>query len=450
MGMDPTSGTKNGTANCRGESLNQGRFADEPLNGFGSHPLDLCLQNSLSLSLGSPSHLPSDQSSNRSINNASSIISDPGNNDPGEEEGFLDPLKATLDASIDASLDCILPASPNMIHAPGNIPDRIYPEYLLHHSHKANKYYTALQKYSRQFLDEEQTNITQFSHTNLSQVMANTISDWDETGPERSSLEQKGPLCHSRTNAANSLFAWSSGDKYIAARKLELRRRNQDKSSEEEAAQPSPTKESSPTPLSAPQSKFTSSQRLHSVIEKESNKFIQDRIEVIKAHHMRKASERISQRKRDDHEMHLRRLMLKEEKYAKALKAAIASQNTRRNTGFFGSLFGNRPISNSFTLDLLDTDTHVPVAAAKDEFQSPLVPKQSTTSSPVDPAVLDSMENKPGSPDVSSPRNSAKQTTHPPEVLDESSLNGALVLQAPAESLSIASIRNESADLLAL
>lgn len=260
----------------------------------------------------------------------------------------------------------------------------IYPELLLHQTPKANRYYGSLQQYTRQFISEEnQNSVVRFSHSNLEKLLREKVNRWDDTDVVPESLRDNH--LHSvtgSTNAANSLFSWSSGDKYIAARKLELQRKND-----------SPEKPQ----ISVVRPTASISQKLNRVVEKESNRFIQDRIEIIKAHHTKQASKKVDERKRRDHEMHLHRLKLKEEEYEKALRAAIASQSMSRQSGFFGSLFGFSQKANmSFTMDLWDSAEVPRTTSSRNSHES----SSTKSKMPLFPAKLfgSSGSSRPGSP----------------------------------------------------
>lgn len=260
----------------------------------------------------------------------------------------------------------------------------IYPEQLLHSTEFGNKYYVAFQSMTRQFYEDENADtgsIMQFRHSKMSALLRQKVLFWDDKEHEpRANIPGDEPISRPsavrESSAASSLFAWSSGDKYIAARKKELRRKSTLASTSgktgTELPEPSVSAATKPdvSVKTAPNTvkeykpprgpNFT--HRLTALVESESNRFIQDRIRLIKDHHRQQAAKKIDERRKRDHEIHLRRVQLKEEKYENILKAAIAVQNTKRNSGFFGSLFGPKPISNSFTLEI--SDAEVPIHPA--------------------------------------------------------------------------------------
>lgn len=72
--------------------------------------------------------------------------------------------------------------------------------------------------------------------------------------------------------------------------------------------------------------------KLNRIVDRESNKFIHKRIQLIKAHHSEQISKEIHERKRKDHERHLNKLKEKEEEYERALQAATSEQG--KQNGF--------------------------------------------------------------------------------------------------------------------
>lgn len=266
---------------------------------------------------------------------------------------------------------------------PATFQERVYPELLLHQAPHGVHYYGSLQQVTRQFVDDNSSkNIMQFSNSNLGVRLREMVHAWDAIDSEgRHSFNNpdsdfNGPV--SSSSAANSLFSWSTSDVSIAARKRQLLERsatsqslNGTISNRSDPGLPLPTSAGS-NPLAL--------QRLPRVVERESNKFIQDRIEVIKAHHKSEASKKIDERKRRDHEMHLQRIKRKEAEYERSLKAAIALQNMNRQSGFFGSLFGfsQKQNSSSFTLDILEPEPYP-------TFTQATPPMRSATASPSKP-----------------------------------------------------------------
>lgn len=235
-------------------------------------------------------------------------------------------------------------------------PTRVYSETILHLAAKANRCYSLLQSNTRLFVETASSKpVVRFADSRLADLLRMKVAAWDESD-ELGRDWPSGPTYAllGTSAAANLLFSWSSGDKYIAARKLELEKKKDDAADAKPPVLPQKFR---------PTQSF--SQRLNLVVEKESNRFIQDRISVIKAHHTKQASRKVDARKKKDHEMHLRRLRMKEDEYERELQAAIALQTSSRHNGFFSSLFGiHKPMSSSFTLDILDDLlSHTPVSS---------------------------------------------------------------------------------------
>lgn len=289
-------------------------------------------------------------------------------------EGDSDELSLKLWGTIEPSPE--LPVPP---------PATVYVELLLHQTPRANLYYTSFQRHSPQFLESPNGPRPLTGHFSLSRLHAllkSMVQTWEELDydVELTPGDRKGNLrSHaSSTSGASSLFSWSSSDKYIAARKKELQRMKASGASTRNALvvsglnKPEGTKSPDPTeallvdlprrpptsPSPAPQRpKISLTRRLDTIVEQESNKFIQDRIALIRAHHLEQVSRKVDERRRKEHERQLRRLQVKEDKYEKQLRAAIAMHNTKRNSRFLGSLFGgSKSVSKSFVFKV-DTDT---------------------------------------------------------------------------------------------
>lgn len=240
----------------------------------------------------------------------------------------------------------------------------VYPELLLHQLGNANRYYNSFQRYTRQFVaNTSQNNVLQFSHSRLGLLLALKVLAWDQVDSEFSTTQlhtepgRRTAAALISLGTANSLFSWALGEKYILARKLEL----QNKSTNSSSSSPKPKELQKATTPPISRYKQSMTQRISNVVEKESNKFIQDRIQIIKAHHLEQASRKIDERKKRDHELYLRRIRNKENEYEQAIKAAIASKDLeKRSLGIFGSLFGinSKSISSSFILNISnDTET---------------------------------------------------------------------------------------------
>lgn len=239
---------------------------------------------------------------------------------------------------LDRAVTCVEPQEPLSIFR-----ERIYPESLLHLSPGATKYYASLQQPTPQFVDVSENSIVQFSTSSMEHVLRDKVNAWNNYADHADRDLVSSPS----VSGANSLFSWSTSDTSIAARKRILQERTSTASLNGTASIP----ESRPV-LPLPPKNKPVMPRLARIVEKESSRFIQDRIEVIKAHHRQEASKKLDERKRKDHEMHLQRIQRKEAQFEQSLKKAIAMQSMNRLTGFFGSLFGtSKQSSSSFTLD---------------------------------------------------------------------------------------------------
>ncbi|EEQ40681.1 hypothetical protein FOB63_003030 [Clavispora lusitaniae] len=226
--------------------------------------------------------------------------------------------------------------------------ERTYPEHILHESTHATRYYNAFQQHTRQFVPSG-SHVVRFSHSALERLSQEKVAAWDtETG------------ITSRPGTSAALFSWSSSDKSVAARRRELEgktrapqnslesKRLLHENSHSSQNTASATHNLAHSPKNSHRSTFA--QRLALQAERESNRFVQQRIQVIKEHHLRAASKKVDERKRRDHESHVQRIRQKEEAYERALKAAIEEQSSRRSSGLFASLFGS-PRSASFTFE---------------------------------------------------------------------------------------------------
>lgn len=296
-----------------------------------------------------------------------------------------------MNSSIDELIDGLLPNTPNSdSENSGTLIDSgpVYPELILYKLPNTNRLLSSFQQYTRQFRTEtSKTNVVQFSRSQLGLLSAQKVHSWDlvnsgnaETIFTPGNRTSVGKI---RTSNTNNLFAWASGEKYISARKLELQNKSLGTPQE---------RHSSPTPSSSTRSRPSMTQRITGVVEKESNKFIQDRIQIIKAHHIEQASRKLDERKKREHELYLRRIKMRENEYEEAIKTAIALKDTeKRLLGFLGSLFGIGPksILSSFILSLNnDSDeAHELESSAKSSTDS-LPFKESRPSTPTPKTFL--------------------------------------------------------------
>lgn len=244
-----------------------------------------------------------------------------------------------------------------------------YPESLLQQTQKANKYYNSFQGLTKQFIDESnmRSDVVRWSKSVIQVTLKSIVDNWqtvDVQGTTKSTeAENNDEHRNLMQSTANTLFSWSSGDSYIESRKRELQFRNsqlmtnngsvQDKKDSlvtDKEIDTNHDKLKKKLHLELPKESITN--KLNRIVDRESNKFIHKRIQLIKAHHSEQISKEIHERKRKDHERHLDKLKQKEEEYDRALQAATSEQG--KQNGFFGSLFGFNAgsINNSHSIDL--------------------------------------------------------------------------------------------------
>lgn len=307
---------------------------------------------------------------------------------------------------LDDLLDKVFSLTPHPQELPSH-QEKSYPELMLHQATHATQYYSSLQQYTRQFVTQpSQNQVVQFQHSQLDTSLREKVNSWDNHEFLSTSKGVSASSKGSTTSTASSLFSWSTSDTLIAARKRQLQERSAHSQSSSGTSDVKHDLKNGPKSVS--QSSETDShvtkasslpkahkgkhrgplvmQNLARVVEKESSRFIQDRIDVIKAHHTKEVLKIIDERKRRDHEMHLRRIKRKEEEYERSLRAAIALQNMNRQSGFFGSLFGLglKQNSSSFTLDIWDLEpqSYPPPASISPATKSPSpLPSQTKKSS---------------------------------------------------------------------
>lgn len=247
-----------------------------------------------------------------------------------------------------------------------------YPEQILHSAPKGNKYYTCFEQLSRLFIQESSLLSTgNLQKLRIHALLQEKVKYWNN---ESAGAPADSPIASPRKETAKSLFSWSSGDDYIAARKREL------------ATHQDPPRVAPPLRVHTPQIQkplFTG--KLNQIVERESNRFIQDRIDVIQARHLEQVSREVSERKRRDHERYVLRMKQKEEEYDKALNAAIRSRKENRRSNFFSVLFGSKPKSRSLLVHNLDPDLEAqPEAGLPDAVLPEVVLPEAELVEPVD------------------------------------------------------------------
>ncbi|CAI5760114.1 unnamed protein product [Candida verbasci] len=229
----------------------------------------------------------------------------------------------------------------------------VYPESILHQTAKGNKLYTQFQSYNRQFInDDSSSNIVRWKNSIIEQASNIILNNWLNQNNDDKSI--------STISLNNALFTWSSTDEYIARRKKQLQKLKGIKEEiEEHHEEVDKSKNELIEKLNLKFSKEPINHRLNRAIESESNKFISDRIKVIRQYHTQKMLEEIEERKKNDYETYLKKLKLREEELEKQ------DANLKTNSGnFFGNLFGfntakEEESRNSFESETtLDSSTH--------------------------------------------------------------------------------------------
>lgn len=223
-----------------------------------------------------------------------------------------------------------------------------YPEAILQLTAHGNKYYGSFQSYSKQFIPDESRGMVRWPNSTIESTQRTIINAWsgsDDTTKQKNLGTPGGASGNSLSKSlgkANKLFKWSSGDAYIEARKQELQRRkgavHANVDDMEKLSIETPSKSPAKRAIKITVPKESVINNLNRAVEAESNKFIHSRIQKIKHHHSEAIKKQIHERKRHDHELHLKRLKMKEEEYERELQASLASQ--QKQSGFLGSLFG--------------------------------------------------------------------------------------------------------------
>lgn len=201
-----------------------------------------------------------------------------------------------------------------------------YPESLLQQTDKANKLYTAFQRHTKQFVPEgDPTSVLRWTHSTIHHVDQHIVDNWSASAP---SVSEHAVNRSQSVKHASTLFTWSTG-----SHERRGHRRTTSTPTELKVAA-KPERYHAPVPYIKPTGRAVTN-KLNQIIEKEANGFIRDRIQRIKAHHRDQISEQINERKRQDHELHLRRLKEKEEEYDRQFNAAMHD----KPLGFFGLFF---------------------------------------------------------------------------------------------------------------
>lgn len=262
--------------------------------------------------------------------------------------------------------------------------DHIYPELMLQESEHGNKYYSCFQSYNRQFINETTTtnstnsinqhsDIVRWTGSTIELTASIILDNWlnqSSGNGTRSNISNTTATLKRHISRPNALFVWASTDEYIEERKKELRRLQKLKDIDQIHAQDKPPqiqngnnssksvddnknknnnatgkskqdiiKQNLKKKLEIKFSNVAINNKLNKIIEIESNKFIHARIQRIKAHYSEQMEKQISERKRKDHELYLKKLKLKEEEYEQ--ESSLRSKHSTNSGGtFLGNLFG--------------------------------------------------------------------------------------------------------------
>lgn len=227
-------------------------------------------------------------------------------------------------------------------------PAHEYPEALLQQSSKGIKLYNSFQSFHKQFVAEnDPTSIIRWTNSSIQTAERAVVERWLSSDHEvnevlKEAKQDDGGIrrTNSLAKGLNTLFSWSTGDSYVKAKRKEIAKRNVADVETEIKKETPIILESLATQLKIKVDRHSFTNKLNQIVELESNKFIHDRIKVIKDHHTMKITQMIHERKRKDHQLRLRRLQEKEEEYERALRAAVTEQSQVRNSGFFGAIFG--------------------------------------------------------------------------------------------------------------
>lgn len=224
--------------------------------------------------------------------------------------------------------------------------DKRYPETLLQQTDNANKYYISFQSHNRQFMNNQNGQLGDGSKSVINKVLKIVVESWDSDKKGVSAIDDDdNGYTRKRVSSGNTLFNWSSGDSYIEARKRE-RMKTRRAANPEAASQIVPSNESEKDQAYReavskklglkPQHKNVG-MLLTRNVERESNKFMHERIQSIKQFHNEQIKKQISDRKKKDNEALMQRLKEKEKEYEKIIDSANESAKL---SNFLSSLFG--------------------------------------------------------------------------------------------------------------
>ncbi|RCK64959.1 hypothetical protein Cantr_00936 [Candida viswanathii] len=235
-----------------------------------------------------------------------------------------------------------------------------YPELILQESAQGNKLYSCFQSYNRQFINDpdsttssKQGDIVRWNGSSMEMLTGIILDNWINQNSTGGVSTKSTTTLKQHISRANALFIWASTDEYIEERKKELRRlrklNNQEEKENKQDSQPEVEEETKVLTgedirkqelqdhMNITFPKTSINNKLNRIIEIESNKFVHLRIQRIKAHHSEQMTRQINERKRKDHELHLKKLKLKEEEYEREM---MLQNQLKSSGGFLGNLFG--------------------------------------------------------------------------------------------------------------
>lgn len=261
-----------------------------------------------------------------------------------------------------------------------------YTEKLLHLSNKSNKYYSSFQSYNKQFIESQGGTIVRWSNSAIESTSRIFIDSWEASDHKK--LSDKSDKSKDKFSNGTALFSWSSSDAYVEKRKRELQIQRGELVKEAILNKT----ETTPTAKQTPHTKESMTYKLNLIAEREANKFVHSRIQLIKEHHSDEMNKQIHDRRRKDHEMHLKKLKLKEEEYDRQLQAlSLENKSNGTASAFFNSLFG---LSSDSTSNLSAPGELAPSTADTSNSTTTSVTSRTTVNSKSSNTPLVGSKNK--------------------------------------------------------
>lgn len=223
--------------------------------------------------------------------------------------------------------------------------EKRYPETLLQETDNGNKYYISFQGHGRQFMNKQDNHLGDGRKSVINKVLKIVVESWDFDKKGVSATEDDNGYTREKMSSGNTLFNWSSGDSYVEARRRE-RIKTRRSANPDTASQIAPSNEcEKDQAYREAVSKKLGLRPQHSNVginltrnvERESNKFMHERIQSIKTFHNEQVKKQISDRKKKDNEALMQRLKKKEKEYEKIIEPGNESAKL---SNFLTSLFG--------------------------------------------------------------------------------------------------------------